>query len=669
MFEQKKLVRRIGAKELDTVKYRRSYLNATKKDIRLLQRARNAWDNMQDVRERRARCMRFVYGDQWGDYITVYIKGEKKTMTMREYLCMEGNIPMESNQLKKQVNTIVGVLIKEQNEPVCNAIDREEQQYGELLTKGLQANNKKNSVNSIYKLCTLDYLIGGIGICHESYGYREGERRRMDSWTKYIDPNYVIMETTMRDPRMWDMTMIGCWYRMSFNNLAAEVVGHNGISYQQLSEIYALGNNIYSEGTNLDEITEKNRLETLEFMQSDNNNECCVAEIWTLETKERVRLHDYNEGSVDIVDADDREILEKVKRINESRRKLSISNGWTEEETPYIEMEHFVDTFWYCRMLAPDGTILWEEESPYPGRSHPFTIMMTPFIDGRIDGYITDGIEHNIALNRALVLQDWIVRNQVKGFTMIPQQLVPETMTNEEFLQNAIHMGNYLFYDAERLRGVKPEVFHPGAISYDASKYIDQMTRLMESSTAVSGAIQGKTPYSGTSAALFAQQTANSSTPIAAVLEDVREFMECHATKKVKNLAEFYDQKRWELIAGRVDDILGNRNINLNEVSDIEFDVIIRESTSSPVYRAVANDMLLELFKGGAIDFETMLECGDFPFGDTVLQKTQARRAELQAAQQEQSGSGAQVSEQAFTDAMLQKGYGLPVESTRPIVQ
>ena len=38
---------------------------------------------------------------------------------------------------------------------------------------------------------------------------------------------------------------------------------------------------------------------------------------------------------------------------------------------------------------------------------------------------------------------------------------------------------------------------------------------LMEDSINVSGALQGQTPHSGTSAALYAQQTANSSTPIA----------------------------------------------------------------------------------------------------------------------------------------------------------
>ena len=666
--ENKLIRRRITSPELDSVEYRRKELKAQKKDIRLLERARTAWDNMTEFREQRARGMRFTYGDQWGDYITVIENGEKKSITMRDYLQREGNIPMQTNQIKSMVNTIVGVLIKEQNEPVCNAIDRDEQQYGELLTKGLQANNAKNRINMIHKLCTEDMIIGGLGALHESYGYRDGDRRREDSWTKYIDPNYLILETTLRDPRMWDTTMVGCWYRMPFDMLAAQIVGHNGISYDELKNVYAESSRIFFEG-DLMELTDMNDTDNLQFMQPVKLHECCVAEIWTLETKRRIRLHDYNDGTNDIIDADDKQMIAQIESINKERIALAKRDGWTEEEIPVIDMEYFVDQFWYCRFLAPDGTILWEEESPYPDRSHPFTIMMTPFIDGRISGYITDGIDHQIAMNRALVLQDWIVRNQIKGFIMMPQQLVPDHMDNEEFVQNSLNIGNVFFYDADKARGLKPEVFHAGAVSYDAGNFITQLKSLMESSTSVSGAIQGKSPYSGTSAALYAQQTMNSSTPIASLLADIRTFMEDAAIKKAKNIAYFYDEKRWKLIAGNIDSIFDNANLNLNDVAYLEFDVIIKESTETPVYRSIANDMLLQFMQAGAIDLPTMLECGYFPFGDRLLQKIQARQAEIESAKGGSMGQAVQQVAQEMDNPVQSEGYGLPVNSTRPLVQ
>lgn len=673
MEKTKRLIKkRMASPEVNTIRYREKLLDGTKKDVGLLTRARNAYENMSEVRQQRQRAMRFVYGDQWGDLITVYINGEKKTMTMREYLSMEGNIPLQTNQLKSQVNTIVGVLIKEQNEPVCNAIDRDEQQYGELLTRGLQANNNKNRINSIYKMCVLDMIIGGIGVLHERYGYRTGNSRRQDSWTTYIDPNYLILETTLRDPRFWDVTMIGCWYRMPFHLLVAQMSDKAGVSYEQLKEIYGYRPELVTPNNGV-ELTDENSLDNIEFMQPIRPGECCVAEIWTLETKERIELFDPNEGELSYIDPEQTDFLAEVDAINEERRKIGVAAGWSEEEIPYIAKRYFVDQFWYCRMMAPDGTILWEEESPYPDKAHPFSLMVTPFIDGRISGYITDGIDHNLAMNRAMVLQDWIVRNQVKGFTMIPQQLVPDDMTNEEFLQNAIHMGNYLFYDAEKARGLKPEVFHAGAISYDATNYISTLKQLMESSTAVSGSIQGKTPYSGTSAALYAQQTMNSSTPIASLLADVRTFMEDAAIKKAKNLAKFYEPERWEQIVGSIDGIFDNPNLRLNEVGDLEFDVLIKESTETPVYRALANEYLMNFFNVGAISLEELLEYGTFPFADKLLQKRQARQAELEAAQSAQGAPEETMVQnsagQQIENPVQTAEYGVPVKSTRPLVK
>lgn len=669
MDTSKKLIKkRIGNPELDSVAHRKKHLGAGKKDIRLLLRARNAWENLSEFREQRARNMRMAYGDQWGDYITVYVKGEKKVMTMREFLSRDGMVPVQANLIKSQVETVNGLIVKEQNEAVCNAIDREEQQYGELLTAGVQANSVKNKINLIYNLAVKDALLGGLAMAGEYYGYREGDKRREDSWTYYIDPNYIIMETTFRDPRIWDLTMIGRWYRTSFNEIVAKFA-KSPETYKKLKDIYPNGVGPNDEGDIL-EITQVNDLHNLEFMHNIKLNDCCVAEIWTLETKERVWVHDYNEGTLDVIDADNTETINSIEKINKERIAFGKAKGWSEDEIPLIELQYFVDQFWYCRFLAPDGTILWEEESPYPDRSHPFTVLAIPFIDGRISGYFSDAVDSQIGYNRALVLQDWMARNQIKGFTMIPQQLVPDEMENEEFVQESLNMGNFFFYDADKAHGLKPEVFHAGTTNYDIGALLATYKQNIEASTAVSGALQGKTPYSGTSAALYAQQTANSSTPLASLLSDLRAFMESVATKKAKNLAAFYDQRRWEQIVGSMASWFGNKNLNLNKIEDLEFDVIVRESGETPVARDIANDQLLSFLQAGMIDLDTMLSVGHFPYGDQLLQMMHARQAEAQAIQEQVNAGGVpEAVAKDMDNPQESKGYGLEVQSTRPIVQ
>lgn len=663
----------LGLKAMDSVAAAHSMPDYKKKNgawpknLALLHRAEQAWLNMDDLRRQGARANRFVYGDQWADPITIMIDGCRQTMTMREYLALDGHVPMQANQLRTTVDTIVGVLVKEQNEPICNARDRDEQQYGELMTAALQANCNKNKLNTIYKLCTRDILIKGIAVAKERYGYNN---RREDSWTEYVNPNYLILETTLRDPRFWDITMVGTWYEMPFQQLAGRVVKSHG-DLKALEEVYQRQLK-YEQTPTAEQLTDEQDPDQINFMRPAKHGNCAVAEIWTLETKERIRVHDTNEGTLEVIDADDKEMLAEIKAENRERIALAREAGWSAEEVPTIELEYFIDEYWYCQLMAPDGSVLWEEESPYPDRLHPFTIMATPLVDGLIQPWVNDGIDIQIAMNRALVLQDWIARNQVKGFTMIPQELVPDGMSNADFVQSAINIGNVYFYDTTKLKGAKPEVFHTGAVNYDATNYISTLKQLLEASTSVSGALQGKTPYSGTSAALYAQQTSNSSTPIASILEDIRTFMENTATKKAKNIAEFYDVERFRIIAGSMADIAGNSNMNLDLVKDIEFDLAIKESTETPVYRAISNDTLLQFLQMGLLDLETVLEAGSFPFADQILQKLQARQAEAQSMQE--AGVGAPVdgggTAGGVENPVETQGYGVPiVGNTRPLVQ
>ena len=47
----------------------------------------------------------------------------------------------------------------------------------------------------------------------------------------------------------------------------------------------------------------------------------------------------------------------------------------------------------------------------------------------------------------------------------------------------------------------------------------------------------------------------------------------------------------------------------------------------------IANDMLLEFWKAGAITLEMLLEHGDFPFADSLLQSMQSNRENAEQQQ------------------------------------
>ena len=622
--QTKRLIRKVPLREMDTVKARQKVVGK-ERDLALLERCEQLWMNLEEPRRQRARARRFTFGDQWGDLIEV----NGKTMTQREYLQAQGNVVLQTNQIKNKVDTIVGVLVKEKNEPICNARDRDEQQYGEIMTTALQANCYKNKMEALYIDFMKDMCLGGWAIAKEIWERRFG---RYDSWTDYRNPNYIFFDSDMIDPRFWDISLIGEFYDIPPEALAAKVV-KNERDYALLKDIYPGQFDTFKPRT-IEDATEKTEEEQLNFRTPYDTSRCRVYEVWTKETKPRYQVHDYNEGTLEIVDADNKEMLAEIDRINADRRAAAAAAGWTEDETPLIEKEFFMDTFWYCRLLAPGGDILWEGESPYADRSHPYSLCATPFIDGKICGYMNDAIDHNIAMNRTIVLQDWLTRSQAKGVTVVPKKIVPDG-DMERFAKSWTSIDDMVFIDMkEGQEGLMPKVFYGAAQTYPASELINTYSRLMENSTAITGAIQGKTPYSGTSGTMYAQMAANSSTPIAALLSQFRAFMQDIHTKKMKNIAAFYEPEEFEKIAGNIDGIFDNANLNLNEVAHIEYDLAISESVDTPVHRAMINDDAKEFLLNGLITMDEYLAIAAVPYADKLLQMRQARQSEIQAAQQ-----------------------------------
>jgi hypothetical protein len=201
-----------------------------------------------------------------------------------------------------------------------------------------------------------------------------------------------------------------------------------------------------------------------------------------------------------------------------------------------------------------------------------------------------------------------------------------------------------IVYYKPNAQGSEPKTFYGNTGTLQTAEIVRMMKDLMDSAE-VSGAIQGKTPYAGTSAALYAQQTQNSSTPIATLLEKFNMFVESVAIKKTKNIKQYYTVDRYMSIAGSMEGMQGE-NLNLNETGEIEYDLSIKQSTETPVYRMMANDYLTALFDKNAITLEDLLSLSTLPFADKLLQRIQARQQEAAV----QSGMAPPVTGQGYEE-------------------
>ena len=647
--------------DMDSVALRRTKLRTKGKDPDLLVRCERIWNNLDEFRQQRARGHRFYDGDQWGDLITV----NGKTMTYREYLKSTGNVVIQTNQIKNRVDTIVGLMVKERNEPVCHAIDRDEQQYGEVMTAALQANCEKNIMPELYMKWLKEQCLGGLSVAYESYDDHHGPNRRLDSWTQYINPNMVFFDGEGVDPRFWDFSTVGRFYYGNFEDVCAQFA-KSPEDFDILRQIYSTASDVFKMEDNRDF---ERRFEEgeLTFMRSADPTRCYVCEVWTKETRARIRLHDTNAGTEEIIDADDHAYRKEIRAENERRKRLARQAGWGDKDVPYIigdgygtsdeeRSGFFIDTYWYCRFLAPDGTILWEGESPYADRSHPFSFCIFSYIDGRIVGYSSDAIDHNVAMNRAVVLHDWLTRSQAKGVTVVPRKLLGN-MDEVDFARAWTSIDDLVFVDLKPgEESLMPKQFNGIAQTFDVGNLLATYQRLMDSGSPVNGALQGRAPGANTAASLYQQMATNASTPIAALMEQFRNFIVLVLTKKMKNIASFYDGERFRKIAGRVDSIFDMSQLNLNEVGDMEYDLRIRESANTPVFREMQEQDLLIFLQAGYITFDEYLEASGKPYVDKLLQKRQARQAEMEDAQQDggmPQGSPGTISDKAIAAASM----------------
>lgn len=632
----------------DSVEYRKQQLGDPERDMSLLEHCCTLWQNLEPFRRRRARALRFVYGDQWGDTITV--KG--KTMTERTYISSVGNVALQTNQLKKIVETISGVYVKEQNEPVCKARAREEQVYGELMTTALQTNWQINDMPLVVDTSIKEVLIGGFAATRECYEYRDGET---DSWTDVCHPNYMIFDSTMKDPRYKDMELIGEIHDITFGRFC-EKFATSREDVEKFAEWYRSESSPMWFEETIEDINSKHDNDEMTFWTPKDRNLCRVYEIWRKESRDRYRVHDENSGELYMINADDKESIANIEAENASRLALGRAQGWPEDEIPLIRYKEnfFVDTYWYGRFMTPQGYILWEGPSPYEERRHPYSIIMLPMVDGQITSYLSDAIDQNIAINRLLTLHDWMMRAGLKGVTFVPADMVPDNMTNDEFAEQFTTIDGVVFYEPKK-HGLKPETFYGHTGTLNLAEIVKMMSDLMESSVSVNSAIRGENVKSGTAAQLYAQQTQQSATPLASLMMRLGVFVKHMASLKLANIKKFYNPQRFEDIAGMLANLSMEASVNYRMAGNVEYDLSIAQSQATPIYRALKTEILMQFAANGFIPPRFVFEFGDIPGADEILQRLDA----MQQSAEDQSIGADYQDKKNLIESVQQQNEGL----------
>ena len=644
------------AESADSIKYSKAMnANDQARGLRVLQEAQQYYSAMYKFRVERERNKRYNYGDQWGDIVCV----DDKKMTEEEYIKSQGSIPLKTNLIRKQVNTVIGLFLSQQNEPTCIARDRDEQRQAETMSTVLQYNMQLNRMKEVYADSMEEYLMSGLIMHRKWCGWRDN---KVDCWTDYVQPNNIILDNNMRDFRGWDCSFIGEIHDLSREQLL-EKFAKKPEDYIRLNHIYDLVKKMGMNVRAWEDFGYGRQNVNTDFLMPMDQSRCRVIEVWRKESKPRFRCHDYNNGEIFKIDEED---LETVV-VKENKRRLAQAQraGIPYEEIPFIVPEWFMDSYWYYYFLSPTGEILEEGETPYEHKSHPYVFKAYPFIDGEIHSFVNDVIDQQRYVNRLYTLYDWIMRASAKGVLMVPEDCL-KGHDPSEFTENWAKFNGVIFYTPSK-NGVKPEQVANNSTNVGIHELLSLQLKMMEDVTGVNSSLQGKAEYAGMSAAMFNMQTQNATTSLRRILDSFQDFILDAAYKDVKNIQQYYDQKRTFNIAGRAS---AQVIYDPAKIRDVEFDLSIVPSQTSPVYRAMANEFLMELFKANAISVEQLLQAGDFPFADELLQNIQSQKEQLEKGQMPDGVSpelmgkvqqGAAANPKAMQ--MLQQAAGYPMRA------
>lgn len=604
---------RNDAAEIDTVVSAKRYGDRRAFDI--LMEAQYYWSQMDDFRKDRERNKRYTYGFQWDDMICV----DGKSMSEEEYIKSQGNVPLKNNLIRRLVRSVLGVYRSQSKEPTCTARDRDEQKLGETMSTILQCNMQLNRMNDVYARTMEEFLISGFIVHRKSYGWRNGKE---DCWTDYVQPNNFFIDNNMRDFRGWDVSVLGEVHDISFGQLC-EQFASSPQEYRQLRDIYKWAARKDYIATYAERFG-YSRLENYNFLFTSEPGRCRVIEIWRKEQKPRYRCHDYQNG--DIFKIDEEDYAQVVLTENEERMRMAKEAGMPEDEVPLIKATWFVDDYWYFYYLSPFGDILREGETPYEHGSHPYVFKAYPFIDGEIHSFVADVIDQQRYTNRLITLYDWIMRASAKGVLMMPEDCLPDGVSIDDIAESWTEFNGVIVYKPSK-SGKVPEQVANNSTNIGIAELLNMQLKFFEDISGVTGALQGKPGYSGESASHYNQQTENATKSLLDLLECFSCFVVDGAYKDVKNMQQFYDSKRVFNIAGKSG---AQIEYDPKKIRDVEFDLSITESTSTPAYRHLANDMLMQLYQSQAISVEQLLEHGDFPFADELLQSIKSQKEQLE---------------------------------------
>jgi len=624
----------------------------TRQNMDLLEECRRHWESMRDFRKRRLRNRKYYRGDQWSDEIKD--PDGDGYITEEQYLKNQGKVPLKQNQVRQLVKNLIGQYRSNPSQSVVIARSRENAGISEMLSNALQAGHQINMTKELDAREFEEFAISGALMQKVGYKYWK-ERNLEDLYIENVNVNRMFFNADVSDIRLHDLRLIGEIIDTTVN----DIVSTFAKSTQDEKRIRDLYSSLVTKDFLSDRGLDSSRIDNMDFFNPRDPNKARLYEIWKLQGEWRIYAHDPMDGSYAIVSCTMKQIAEQ----NSERLRVGLEQGIPEEEIPLIEAEEKFEQFWYVKFLTPYGYTLFEGETPYKHEEHPYAITLYPLLDGEVWGFVEDIIDQQRYINRLVIMMDFIMSASAKGVLMIPEDCIPDGMTEADFAREWTRFNGIITYVPSKNHTQMPQQISANSTNIGINEMLALQMQLMQEISGIHGAVQGKTAGSGTPSSLYAQEAQNATMNTLDYMQTFQHFRQKRDTKALKVIVQYYKEPRYLAINGRS----VNQDSKLYDpklVQNIDFDLAVTQGTDTPVYRQLIDETLMKLLEGQMIDLEMFLEQTSLPFADKLLGAVKQRKEQMA------QGMPGQIPEEVMTQAqqganpkamaMAQQAIGIP---------
>lgn len=607
----------------------------TSENLDLLMRCQNDWNRLDGFRRERARNIRYKNGDQWGD--TVRDPDTGATLREDELLSSKGRVPLKHNFIQQFVRSIEGQMLSNPSTSIVYARAKDDAALSDMLTNTLQACHHLNRTTRLDTAVLEELLLAGLACVKTRYTFWS-TKNRADGRVDLVGANRLFFNTDIEDPRLFDLRRIGEIHDYTPEELVGQFAA-SPADAEALREIYAACSAERLETVAGRDVTREKQIGT--FLRPDDPSKCRVFEVWQRRGRWVTYVHDYADGTEQITELS----LRQVESINADRLSQGEALGMPPESIALLYAERKYEYYWEVRFLTPNGVCIRSQETPYTHEEHPYSLAVLSATDGAIRGVMNDLIDIQRYINRLIVMIDFIMSTSAKGVLLVPEDCVPEGMSEEEFAAQWVKANGVVFF-TPRPDGRMPTQVSANSTNIGAWDMLQLEMNLLQQISGISGAMQGHAPRPNTPSSLYAQEAQNSTLNYLVVFDAFRSFKQERDEKLLKVLMQYYTDRRHVDISGRAYSETARFYDPQMAEKIVDFNLVVTQSTDTPVFRAAMDDMLLQLFQTGAIPLEMFLDNTSMPFAEKLKSDLQQLKEQAQQGQLDPS-LAAQVAEQA----------------------